>query len=53
MCFGKYNQQDDFKTLGQINEESENQISSNDVGEEVHVNNYGEEIFECREVIIF
>ena len=37
--FGKYNQQDDEETIGQINEENEDQIPNNDVGEEIHVNN--------------
>ena len=38
--FGKYNQQNDEETLGQIDEESEDQIPNNDVGEEF--NNNGE-----------
>ena len=40
--FGKYNQQDSEKTLGEIDEESEVEIPNNGVGEEVHVNNNGE-----------
>ena len=50
---GKYNQQDNEETLGQIDEESEDQIPNNDVGEEVHMNNNVEWIFECWEVIVF
>ena len=40
--FGKYNQQNDEETLGQIDEEPEVLIPNNDVGKEVHVNNNGE-----------
>ena len=40
--FEKYNQQDDEETLGQVDEESEDQIPNNNVGKEVHVNNNGE-----------
>ena len=36
--FGKYNQQDDEETSGQIDEESEDQISNNDAGEEFYNN---------------
>ena len=39
--FGKYNQQDDEETLGQIDEESEDQIPNNDASGEPHVNNNG------------
>ena len=37
--FGKYNQQDDEETLGQIDEQSEGQIPNTDIGEGLHVNN--------------
>ena len=47
--FEKYNQQDDEETLSQIDEESEDQVPNNDVGEDVHINNNGECIFECGE----
>ena len=50
---GKHNQQDDEETLGQIDEEGEDQIPNNDVGEEVHLNNNRERIFECGDVIVF
>ena len=39
ICFWKVYQQDDEETFGQIDEDSEDQISNNDVGEEVHANN--------------
>ena len=42
IVFGKYNQQDDEKTSGQVDEKSEDRIPNNDVCEEVHVNNNGE-----------
>ena len=37
--FGRYKQQDDEETLGQIDDDSEDQIPNDDVGEEVRVNN--------------
>ena len=40
--YGKYNQHDDEETSGQIDEEREDQIPNDDVGEEVHINNNGE-----------
>ena len=42
---GKYNQQDDQETSGQIDGKGEDQILNNDLGEEVDVNNNGEWIF--------
>ena len=35
--FGKYSQKDDEKILGQINQESKDQIPNNEIGEEIHV----------------
>ena len=39
---GKYNQQDDQETSGQIDGKGEDQILNNDLGEEIDANNNGE-----------